>query len=598
MSHPPNYYEVAAEVRRESRIERHPEETEEDFAGRKRAQLEELVAATANAYKQRVRAYCSELERELLAQLDGGRTAVYGDMDHWMEDANADGEEVHPELLRSCQERDGAPQPSKETPLPPRTRSRSKREAEEKGKAGPQGGKGVSCRPSQPALPEAVVASTAGPSGEREHSAKRRRQTSEETVTPTSIIPTESEESEDDESGSGSTWEEVKPKKRSPKTRSRAHGCGTSCCRGTNRPSHGAPLQVPEFSGDPLEFSRFLRIFREAVERQTSCPDARFTHLQAVCKGEASHLIAHLGSVRPEVAYKEAMKRLKQKYGREKVVADAWVARLRRKEYQGTREYGLDLRTAYEALKDLGFLHTVNNETTVDLLADRLPDRLKEDWEEKAVSLEADGDVTFRDFVEFVERRGEKRKRAPVGGKIGSKAASSTRTTERAHKPASKSQKVLATRAESPEERRRSYRDVLCSPSPVHSYATREEDEDVCGVCDGGHFIGCCPKVLKASPKVRRELMSRAGVCFVCLELGHSARTCTKKMWCEVAGCRRRHHTILHVDEDQANPSRNGNQRRRERPYKAGKGTRRKQRSPTPSASASTSADSSGGRRA
>ena len=340
-------------------------------------------------------------------------------------------------------------------------------------------------------------------------------------------------------------WKRVSRKKKgsrlSGSSRER-HACRDAC--------HATQLKVPEFHGDPLQYARFIRIFRQAVEKRTPDYEARLAHLMSVCKGKAYQLIAHLGSSRPKAAYRKALERLHQKFGRDRCVADAWTARLTRGEFEGVDEFALDLRSALESLTELGYAYLMDNATSIDILAQRLPSQLRDDWEHRAFGIEVDRDLRFKDFVYFVERRGGTRAGRPMGGPIKARPGCL---------PKAKMALAHATQMEDSDSRsdRRSYRDVVRDSPPAHSYATqkdnafssrKDDDDDICGVCGGGHFIGECPDVLRARPEKRRALMNRAGVCFVCLELGHSAWECVRKMWCEVSGCRRRHHTVLHLD--------------------------------------------------
>ena len=196
-----------------------------------------------------------------------------------------------------------------------------------------------------------------------------------------------------------------------------------------------------------------------------------------------------------------------------------------------------------------------------------------------------DGQVRFKDFARFVERRGGSSPESTLGAVI--KAGSSKASRGKDSTTSSKTAKTCATCED--DER------VLASPCwkkesrPLFatSFAANEGDEgETCGVCGGSHFIGNCPDVRKAGPKRRRDLMGRAGVCFVCLRLGHSARECVQQTWCEAGGCRRRHHTILHLNQAEEQSSRSPGQGLGGSP-KRRRGPRKTRRSPAPETSAS-----------
>ena len=380
-----------------------------------------------------------------------------------------------------------------------------------------------------------------------------------------------SSSSSSDESSSLSTDTEGKRKRKRKHSRRSA--------------SPGPRLQVPEFHGDPLEFGRFVRIFKQAVEKKQRKPEVRFTHLITLCKGEARRRIQHLhASNHPKRAYKEAMKILRKRFGEDRCIADAWMKRLSKGDFGGVVEFGHDLKSALESLTELHYTHLVDSSTFVDLLARRLPRDLREEWDRKAYGKRVDGEVRFKDFVKFVERRGGTSPDLTLGATIkpGSSTAnrripSSTSKTVKACATCEGDERALASSCWEKEGR-----------SHHTTFATTEGEEgDICGVCGDSHFIGSCPDVRKAAPKRRRDLMGRAGVCFVCLRLGHSARECVRQMWCEVAGCRRRHHTILHLSEAEERATRSpgrgldGSPKRR-------RGPRKTRRSPAPETSASS----------
>ncbi|XP_044317429.1 uncharacterized protein LOC123038042 [Drosophila rhopaloa] len=67
-----------------------------------------------------------------------------------------------------------------------------------------------------------------------------------------------------------------------------------------------------------------------------------------------------------------------------------------------------------------------------------------------------------------------------------------------------------------------------------------------CPVCEGQHLIKDCKDFNHASPTVRFDIAKKHRICFLCLESGHMARFCKKDVSCNVYGCQRRHHYLLH----------------------------------------------------
>ena len=70
-----------------------------------------------------------------------------------------------------------------------------------------------------------------------------------------------------------------------------------------------------------------------------------------------------------------------------------------------------------------------------------------------------------------------------------------------------------------------------------------------CYVCGEEHRVVECPSMLKATIPERLELVKRAGLCFSCLNRGHSKKDCRGKRKCDKnESCPNFHHPLLHSD--------------------------------------------------
>ena len=68
----------------------------------------------------------------------------------------------------------------------------------------------------------------------------------------------------------------------------------------------------------------------------------------------------------------------------------------------------------------------------------------------------------------------------------------------------------------------------------------------VCTVCGQSHELEDCPNFKGFSTKERLEHLRKSGACFFCLEAGHSTKNCRIARRCEIGGCSRFHHKLLH----------------------------------------------------
>ncbi|KAL1235274.1 Uncharacterized protein TSPI_04200 [Trichinella spiralis] len=71
-----------------------------------------------------------------------------------------------------------------------------------------------------------------------------------------------------------------------------------------------------------------------------------------------------------------------------------------------------------------------------------------------------------------------------------------------------------------------------------------------CFICEEDHAIENCPKFICMSPKERITNVKKLGLCFLCLKKGHLATTCKAKLRCRVEECSKRHHPLIHLNQE------------------------------------------------
>jgi hypothetical protein len=69
----------------------------------------------------------------------------------------------------------------------------------------------------------------------------------------------------------------------------------------------------------------------------------------------------------------------------------------------------------------------------------------------------------------------------------------------------------------------------------------------VCVFCTKqGHSVYQCEAFAKASMKVKLDTVKENKLCFRCLRKGHIARDCKVRFLCDIDGCGKRHHRLMH----------------------------------------------------
>lgn len=69
------------------------------------------------------------------------------------------------------------------------------------------------------------------------------------------------------------------------------------------------------FSGDPVQYSDFVRAFENLIETKTNIPVSRLYYLVQYTSGEVKELMQSCSSMDPEEGYKTARTLLKVRYG-------------------------------------------------------------------------------------------------------------------------------------------------------------------------------------------------------------------------------------------------------------------------------------------
>ena len=67
-----------------------------------------------------------------------------------------------------------------------------------------------------------------------------------------------------------------------------------------------------------------------------------------------------------------------------------------------------------------------------------------------------------------------------------------------------------------------------------------------CAYCKGNHAVWSCRRFQNLGVKERWSITKEKRLCFRCLASDHEGRACTKARPCNINGCTRNHHYLLH----------------------------------------------------
>ncbi|XP_065177331.1 uncharacterized protein LOC135807824 [Sycon ciliatum] len=83
---------------------------------------------------------------------------------------------------------------------------------------------------------------------------------------------------------------------------------------------------------------------------------------------------------------------------------------------------------------------------------------------------------------------------------------------------------------------------------------TSSQPQSQCASCGGQHRAWQCVAFKALSPNKRWKLAKEKGLCYRCLDTGHSGQDCSWGRECGIGGCTKVHHRLLHGLNKQASP--------------------------------------------
>ena len=136
-------------------------------------------------------------------------------------------------------------------------------------------------------------------------------------------------------------------------------------------------VQIPQFDGNPLQYYSFVRLFESTVERDTVNSSSRLARLMQYCTGKAKHVISGCTTTDPGVDYLRAKTLLKQRFGDEYTIYEAWINKVTGGPRPAT-----------------GCLNEANNQKTLVKIIANLPPYLQHSWQWEAGVIEMHKNTT------------------------------------------------------------------------------------------------------------------------------------------------------------------------------------------------------------
>lgn len=322
-----------------------------------------------------------------------------------------------------------------------------------------------------------------------------------------------------------------------------------------------AAKHLPEFSGDPLEWTHFKEIYEESTKLCGYSDRENIARLFKAVQGEARNSVKTLlATTRSACAIMET---LELHFGNRNAVAGRILTEIRDLPQLEARalniaQFATKLRNAVTALKSLNFSEYLSSPDLMRSVWSKLPDEMKYTFNrhvrENRNSLSSeDGSLVldktnFETLAEFLYGEAEC---AQLSGAMDWETASSA-TLGWASEPTAKSAAKAPYVRENKRPANHGRPAVVCANVERAGDSKgngREKARDFCVHCNrDGHEVRECNEFAKESPKRRWFLAKRRRLCYKCLRTGHSQYRCGEDTVCDA--CQRPHHSLIHLDQN------------------------------------------------
>ena len=310
------------------------------------------------------------------------------------------------------------------------------------------------------------------------------------------------------------------------------------------------------FDGDPLSYSSFINAFDCCVGKMAVDGGAKLNRLLEYCTGKAAKVLKPCSLMKPDEGYIEARRVLKERFGNEYRISEAWVKNVTE---------GPPIKSSGDALQDLAddvcgctaVLRAMNKLNDIDSrggmlkILDRLPAYLQSRWRRTAVeSLDRIGRYpNIEELARFLQKIAREMN-DPVFGVADSKAKErpSSRAKGSSFQVEANQGQTEKSAGSTEDKTKKSKQDVHVDQRKVQKATPRDSTPRKCYVCSGEHTLRNCRQFSDMADDVKLKTVKEKRLCFNCLETrNHSARWCGKAPDCNIDECKRKHSTLLHA---------------------------------------------------
>jgi hypothetical protein len=291
------------------------------------------------------------------------------------------------------------------------------------------------------------------------------------------------------------------------------------------------PQKIPQFTGNPLRYTSFIKAFEYGIESKTTSYKDRLNFLDEYTDGGPNSLVKScLHYANPREGFERAKSMLDKRYGNSHKIAEAFLKRaenwpdVKRENAVELNKFSLFLTECKNMMDSIDSLHELNHSQCLQMLVSKLPYNLRSMWRNTAYTIEEERHktVAFADLVEFVDRQ----------SCIASNPAFGVITDDRRDNNNSSKK----SSSNSHKERRK-------------AFAVSIKEDKKCLYCEGDtHTILKCKRFETLFQRKKSAFCFQNNLCFACLQKGHRKSNCSQKDSIKCSKCSGKHPTVLHSD--------------------------------------------------
>ena len=307
--------------------------------------------------------------------------------------------------------------------------------------------------------------------------------------------------------------------------------------------------ELTTFDGDPLEYWNFIKSFENSIVNNAASESEKLMYLLQYTSGVAKDMIKCCLVMDSSLAYQRAWTLLEERFGHPFTITSKYVTKLtegpplKPSDRAGLLAFADQLKDCEHTLESIGYLDEINSADNLRRIVQRLPFHLRTKFIEVADQIQQAGQRTnISHIAEFVKVKARSANN-PVFGCVVDAASQSERSENQRRKPKFKGPTL-------PDERAWTFNTQETEIGDRHSLPSNREAPAIrfakCQACKGDHPLVKCKNFKDKNFEERLQVMKKAQLCHNCFKYGHIAVGCLAKSACEVQGCRRRHHTLLH----------------------------------------------------